>query len=71
MRNEFYENADGVLLMYDVTKKESFESLSKWRDEIAKFGLSAESATLVVVGNKTDKYPRGVTEHEVSLNTAT
>jgi len=66
VRNEFYKNADGVLLMFDVTHKTSFESLGNWLGEAAKFGLSSESAAIVVVGNKIDQYPREVTEQEVS-----
>ena len=66
VRNEFYKSADGVLLVFDVTSKKSFESLSKWLDEALKFGLSSESSTIVVVGNKIDKHPREVTEQEVS-----
>ena len=52
--------------MFDVTQKQSFESLSNWLEEAAKFGLSSESATVVVVGSKIDQYPREVTEQEVS-----
>ena len=66
VRNEFYKSADGVLLVFDVTSKGSFDSLSDWLDEAARFGLSPETATVVVVANKTDQYPREVTEQEVS-----
>ncbi|KAL7524367.1 hypothetical protein ACHAXR_002036 [Thalassiosira sp. AJA248-18] len=64
VRNEFYSNADGVLLMFDVTSKQSFESLTNWLEEAAKFGLSQDGTTLVVMGNKIDQYPRAVTEQE-------
>ena len=36
MRNEFYKDTQGALLVYDVTNRESFESLESWLDEIKK-----------------------------------
>ena len=64
VRNEFYENVDALLLMFDVTCKKSFESLTKWIGEAAKFGLTSDSTIMAVVGNKIDKYPREVTEQQ-------
>lgn len=57
---------DGVILMFDVINKESFESLREWFEEAAKYGVSSSNATMVVVGNKIDQYPRAVSEQEVS-----
>ena len=34
VRNEFYKDAHGVLLVFDVGQQSSFESLSRWMDEI-------------------------------------
>ena len=50
--------------MFDVTCKRSFESLNNWLAELRKFGLNSNNTTLVVVGNKIDKYQREVTEQE-------
>ena len=50
--------------MFDVTYKRSFESLNNWLAELRKFGLNSNNTTLVIVGNKIDKYPREVTEQE-------
>ncbi|KAL7539576.1 hypothetical protein ACHAWF_006449 [Thalassiosira exigua] len=62
VRNEFYKKVDTVLLLFDLGNKKSFCSLGSWLEEAEKFGVSAESSTLVVVGNKLDKHPREVTE---------
>jgi len=67
VRNEFYSNVDGVLLVFDVTSRQSFESLDSWINELRKYGISTENTTLVLVGNKVDKYPREVKDQEVSL----
>jgi GTPase SAR1 family protein len=52
--------------MYDVTDEPTFESLPVWFDEAREFGLTSSNCTLVVVGNKVDRYPRVVTEKEAS-----
>lgn len=33
VRNEFYKEAQGCLLVYDVTSRSSFESLGRWLAE--------------------------------------
>ena len=30
----YYKNADGILLVYDISNRESFENIQKWLDEI-------------------------------------
>mmetsp|Transcript_20004 Transcript_20004/g.42027 ORF Transcript_20004/g.42027 Transcript_20004/m.42027 type:complete len:184 (-) Transcript_20004:163-714(-) len=64
VRNEFYDNVDGVIFMYDVTNKESFTALRSWLKEAGKYGVSHSNATIAVVGNKIDQYPRAVTEND-------
>lgn len=34
IRNEFYKDTQGALLVFDVTDKSSFDSLNNWLDEI-------------------------------------
>lgn len=53
--------------MYDVTNKESFRALRSWLKEAGKYGVSHSNATIAVVGNKIDQYPRVVTENDVSI----
>lgn len=48
----YYRNARGVVLMYDVTRENTFESLRKWFNLVSEFGRS--DAEIVVVGNKCD-----------------
>jgi DnaJ family protein C protein 27 len=36
VRNEFYKDTQGALLVYDVTNRESFDSLDLWLEEIKK-----------------------------------
>lgn len=34
VRNEFYKDTQGVILVYDSGNKKSFENLEKWLDEM-------------------------------------
>ncbi|KAL0208216.1 hypothetical protein P9112_010803 [Eukaryota sp. TZLM1-RC] len=50
----FYRSSDGILLVYDVTKRSSFVSLKGWLDEVERY-LGEESPHIMTVGNKIDK----------------
>mmetsp|Transcript_4296 Transcript_4296/g.4298 ORF Transcript_4296/g.4298 Transcript_4296/m.4298 type:complete len:199 (-) Transcript_4296:35-631(-) len=63
IRNEFYKDAQGILLVYDVSIRESFESLDNWIAEATKFGANIRSIPVVLCANKIDKR-RLVTEEE-------
>lgn len=38
VRNEFYKEAQGCVLVYDATNRDSFESLERWLEESQRFG---------------------------------
>lgn len=63
IRNEFYKDAQGILLVYDVTSQESFDSLPNWLSEASKFGANVKSIPVAVCANKVDKR-RVITEEE-------
>eukprot|EP00826_Nyctotherus_ovalis_P039098 TRINITY_DN3729_c0_g2_i2.p1 TRINITY_DN3729_c0_g2~~TRINITY_DN3729_c0_g2_i2.p1 ORF type:complete len:221 (+),score=59.63 TRINITY_DN3729_c0_g2_i2:148-810(+) len=49
----FYcKDADAVMLVYDITNKESFDSLNYWLDKVHSF--SSSNCLIIVVGNKSD-----------------
>ena len=48
----FIKNADGIILMYDITNQTSFDSIAEWMDNIRK--AKAEGFPIVLVGNKCD-----------------
>ena len=48
----FIKNADGIILMYDITSQTSFDSISEWMDNIRK--AKDEEFPIVLVGNKYD-----------------
>ena len=48
----YYRGAHGILLIYDVTDKDSFKNLSNWIIEIEK--NSSKQVLKVLIGNKSD-----------------
>lgn len=61
VRNEFYKDTQGAILMFDVTSRKSFEALESWLREAVKFG--AAKFPCILCGNKVDRH-RVVTEDE-------
>mmetsp|Transcript_16233 Transcript_16233/g.13818 ORF Transcript_16233/g.13818 Transcript_16233/m.13818 type:complete len:109 (+) Transcript_16233:278-604(+) len=51
----YYRDAQVAVLIYDVTKKESYESLKRWVEELKENG--PPNLMLAVVGNKIDLDP--------------
>ncbi len=55
LRASFYEGAKGLIIMFDVTRQETFASISKWIKEA--MGFLGENIPYIIVGNKTDLVP--------------
>jgi len=52
LRRRYYEGCSGLILVYSVVDKESFDSASKWLVEAS--GYMDEFPALIIVGNKID-----------------
>ena len=52
VRNEFYGDTQGALLVFDVSSRSSFDDLEAWIREAEQYG--AGDAQIIVVGNKID-----------------
>ena len=63
VRNEFYKDTQGVLLLYDVSSRESFDELDGWLTEATKYGANPRELPVVLCANKADK-KRAVSEDE-------
>lgn len=58
----FYHKADGIVLVYDVTRRDTFERVRYWLSEIDKH---ADAGTCrMLIGNKSDRSDRVVTPEE-------
>lgn len=60
----YYQKADVVLLMYDITAAESFTTLKNWDEEVR--ANTKKDVLRVIVGNKIDL----ITEEQVDQKTA-
>lgn len=54
IRTTFYRGAAGVLLVFDLTRQETFKTIDSWVDEIKKF---CGDPAIVLLGNKVDLLP--------------
>jgi len=59
----YYRGAAGALLVYDITRRETFEHLSSWLEDCLKY--SNANIVITVIGNKSDlESNRQVTREE-------
>ena len=60
----YYQNADGALLLYDITDKDSFENVRKWMDDLNNNKRVGCKQTIYLIGNKIDLPERAVTQED-------
>jgi len=48
----YYRGAAGALLVYDITRRETFEHLSSWLEDCIKY--SSQAIVVMLIGNKSD-----------------
>lgn len=64
IRAGYYKNAACAIIVYDISKKESLESVDNWIEECRKY-CSNDNIITILVGNKCDKKEeREITEEE-------
>jgi small GTP-binding protein len=66
--NAYYKGAKGALLVYDITRKESFDSVDKWIPDLRTNG--DEQVTIILIGNKCDLEESRVVSVEEGQNKA-
>ncbi|XP_058676469.1 ras-related protein Rab-18-B-like isoform X1 [Ammospiza caudacuta] len=59
----YYRGAQGVVLVYDITRKATFTGLGRWLNELEMY-TTPSSTVKMLVGNKTDKPEREVERKE-------
>ncbi|KAF7692368.1 ras-related protein Rab-18-B [Silurus meridionalis] len=59
----YYRGAQGVILVYDVTKRDSFTKLENWLNELETY-CTRNDLVKMLVGNKIDKDNREVDRNE-------
>lgn len=65
LTSSYYRGAQGVILVYDVCNRASFDNLSEiWLPELETYSSSQSGVVKMVVGNKVDKNGRMVSKEE-------
>uniref|UniRef100_A0A4W3HQD8 small monomeric GTPase n=1 Tax=Callorhinchus milii TaxID=7868 RepID=A0A4W3HQD8_CALMI len=59
----YYRGAQGVILVYDVTQRETFTKLQNWLNELETYSTKYEIVKMLV-GNKIDKQDREIDRNE-------
>lgn len=54
IRRQYYNDAIGVLMAYDVNIRTTFDNLVRWEKEADACGLDLSKCVVIVIGNKTD-----------------
>lgn len=52
--NQYYRNLDGVIFVYDITKRNSFIDVENWLSEVRQYGPNDGHVKMVLLGNKSD-----------------
>ena len=60
VRNEFYKDASGAILVFDVASKSTLDALDRWLHEAEECGM--QRPAMVLCGNKADGKKREVSE---------
>ncbi len=48
----YYKGAKGAFIVYDITRKETFDNIDKWRNELT--NSCNQEVTILLIGNKCD-----------------
>ena len=64
----YYRGADGILIVYDTTNRESFDHLDSWLSEVNKY--ASDKMVKAIVGNKSDKSEDRVVSTEEGMKKA-
>ena len=63
LTSSYYRGCHGIIVVFDVNERETFENLPRWLDELELY-TTTQFASKLLVGNKTDLDQRQVSEEE-------
>lgn len=62
---QYYKGADGIVLVFDLTDRNSFEKIREWMKQIQSY-TQRESIAIVLLGNKCDAENKAVSAKEAT-----
>lgn len=63
IRNPFFKDGQGIVMVFDLENRESFTNLVKWERVMKENGLDFTRAVIFVVGNKSDSKAKVITSY--------
>ena len=66
----YYKGANGVLLIYDITKRDTFEKLEFWLEDLKENSDNLNNLFIYLIGNKNDLEERREVDFEEANNFA-
>ena len=67
LTKNFYRKADGIIIVYDITNKESFERIQDWVKSVYDNTDTYKEIQMIIVGNKIDLEERREVSKEEGL----
>jgi Ras-related protein Rab-2A len=64
---QYFRNANGIIIVFDLTSKSSFLEVDNWIEDINKNGVNKEEVGILLLGNKYDL----ISERQISYSQAT
>mmetsp|Transcript_31006 Transcript_31006/g.49797 ORF Transcript_31006/g.49797 Transcript_31006/m.49797 type:complete len:214 (-) Transcript_31006:45-686(-) len=58
----YYRGAHGIIIVYDITDKDSFDNIRQWLYEIDRY--ASENVSKLIIGNKTDLAHKRVVSYD-------
>ena len=68
--NNYYKSSQGLLLIYDITKKDTFNNVENWINNVKETLGEEDKYLIVLIGNKVDLAEANPETREVSLDEA-
>ncbi|EGR27992.1 hypothetical protein IMG5_185750 [Ichthyophthirius multifiliis] len=66
IRNPFFKDSQGILLVFDLDNRESFLNLLKWERIMKENGVDFTRSIVFIVGNKTDLNSKQIEMGEIT-----
>ena len=67
----FFRNAQGIMVVYDVTNSETYQNIKYWTQSIkTHLGSDIESIAVIIIGNKIDCNEREIKKQEAEAYSA-
>ena len=68
MRHSYFEGANGIIIVYDVTRRDTLDNVTNWYRQCIKYSVVHQP--MILVGNKIDKISERSVDKEEGIGLA-